>query len=178
MRQGRRPEAGGLYSPQHEHDSCGVGFVVHLKGARSHQIVDDGLTALEHLNHRGACGCEVNTGDGAGMLIQIPHRFFQREAAALGIRLPEVGHYGVGTLFTSPDARARAQAMALFTAIVEEEGQHLLGWREVPTDNSTIGATAKAAEPAIFQVFIRRGFDVQDEDTFERKLYVIRKRFE
>ncbi|MBI2765157.1 MAG: glutamate synthase large subunit [Chloroflexi bacterium] len=172
------PGPQGLYDPRHEHDSCGVGFVVHLKAHRSHQIVSDGLTALENLNHRGACGCEVNTGDGAGILIQIPHEFFRRETAALGIRLPEAGKYGVGLFFASPEPRSRAQAMALFTAIVEEEGQHLLGWRAVPTNNADVGASAVAVEPAMLHVFVGCGPDVADENAFERKLYVIRKRFE
>ncbi|MBK7125508.1 MAG: glutamate synthase large subunit [Dehalococcoidia bacterium] len=172
------PSAQGLYRPEHEHDSCGVGFIVHLKGHRSHQIVDDGLSALEHLNHRGASGSEPNTGDGAGILIQTPHEFFRRECAKLGIRLPEAGQYGAGLFFASPDARARAQGMALFAAIVEEEGQHLLGWREVPTNNASLGQTALEAEPFIQQVFVGRGSDVTTEDEFERCLYVIRKRFE
>ncbi|OAI42780.1 glutamate synthase subunit alpha [bacterium SCGC AG-212-C10] len=167
-----------MYSAEFEHDSCGVGFVVHLKGNRSHQIVADGLTALENVYHRGACGCEENTGDGAGILIQLPHEFFRRECAAQSIRLPEAGHYGVGALFAPQDARARAQGLALFAAIVEEEGQHLLGWRDIPTDNSTIGATAREVEPWMLHCFIGRSKDVLTEDDFERKLYVIRKRFE
>ena len=172
------PSAQGLYDPRHEHDSCGVGFIVHLKGQRSHQVISDGLTALENLNHRGASGCEVNTGDGAGILIQIPHEFFRRECAGLGIRLPEAGRYGVGAFFASPEPRARAQGMALFTAIVEEEGQHLLGWRDVPRNNADIGATALAVEPHMQHVFVGRGRGIEDDDAFERRLYVIRKRFE
>ncbi|HML97229.1 MAG TPA: glutamate synthase large subunit [Tepidiformaceae bacterium] len=172
------PSAQGLYRPEFERDSCGVGFVVHLKGHRSHQVVEDGLTALENLHHRGASGSEPNTGDGAGMLVQMPHEFLRRECARIGIRLPEAGHYGAGLFFTAHDARARAQAMALFSAIVEEEGQHLLGWREVPTDNSMLGATALAAEPAVYQVFVGRGPGIATDDDLERKLYVIRKRFE
>ena len=178
MGQHGMPKAQGLYSPAYEHDSCGVGFIVHIKGNRSHQIVDDGLTALEHLNHRGASGSEPNTGDGAGILIQVPHEFFRRECATLNIRLPEAGQYGVGMLFGSQDERANRQAMALFTAIVEEEGQHLLGWRHVPTNNSSVGASALAVEPSMHHVFIARGAGVADDDAFERKLYVIRKRFE
>src|SRR5688572_8446618 len=172
------PAAQGLYRPEHEHDSCGVGFIVHLKGHRSHKIVSDGLLALEHLNHRGASGSEVNTGDGAGILIQMPHEFFRRECAQLGIRLPEAGQYGAGLFFGSRDVRARSQAMALFTALVEEEGQHMLGWREVPTNNSSLGATALEAEPAVYQAFVGRGASVVTDDDFERKLYVIRKRYE
>ncbi|MFN0148862.1 MAG: glutamate synthase large subunit [Dehalococcoidia bacterium] len=173
-----QPPKQGLYDPAYEHDSCGVGFVVHLKGHRSHQIVDDALTALENLNHRGASGSEPNTGDGAGVLFQLPHEFLRRECAALGIRLPEAGHYGSGLLFSPQDARARHQGQALFAAIVEEEGQHLLGWRDVPATNSSVGITARAAEPVIMQAFIGRGAGVEDDDSFERKLYVIRKRFE
>ncbi|MGE0228579.1 MAG: glutamate synthase large subunit [Dehalococcoidia bacterium] len=174
------PLAQGLYDPAHEHDSCGVGFVVHLKGKRSHQIVRDGLTALENLNHRGACGCEVNTGDGAGILIQVPDEFFRHECARLGIRLPDIGHYGVGLLFASKDEHARREAMNLFAAIVEEEGQHLLGWRDVPTDakRADIGPSALAVEPHMLHAFVGRGADIEDDDAFERRLYVIRKRFE
>ncbi|MCC7365160.1 MAG: glutamate synthase subunit alpha, partial [Dehalococcoidia bacterium] len=178
MQQPGMPSRQGLYDPSHEHDACGVGFIVHLKGQRSHQLVSDALTALENLDHRGACGCEVNTGDGAGVLLQMPHEFFRRECANLGIRLPEAGHYGAGLFFTSRDPRARAQAMALVGAIIEEEGQHLLGWRDVPTDHTEIGETALAVEPVMQHVFIGRGSDVADDDAFERKLYVIRKRFE
>ncbi|MGE0229113.1 MAG: glutamate synthase large subunit [Dehalococcoidia bacterium] len=174
------PLAQGLYDPAHEHDSCGVGFVVHLKGKRSHQIVRDGLTALENLNHRGACGCEVNTGDGAGLLIQVPDEFFRHECAQLGIRLPDAGHYGVGLLFASRDEHARREAMSLFAAIVEEEGQHLLGWRDVPTDakGADVGPSALAVEPHMLHAFVGRGADIEDDDAFERRLYVIRKRFE
>ncbi|MEO8539052.1 MAG: glutamate synthase large subunit [bacterium] len=172
------PPAQGLYRPEQEHDSCGVGFVVHLKGERSHRLVDDGLSALEHLNHRGASGSEPNTGDGAGILIQLPHEFFRHECAQLGIRLLEAGSYGAGLFFASRDPRAQAQAQALFTALVEEEGQHLLGWRTVPTNNASLGQTALDAEPAVFQVFVGRGAGVATDDDFERKLYIIRKRFE
>jgi glutamate synthase (ferredoxin) len=172
------PPKQGLYDPAHEHDSCGVGFIVHLKGHRSHQIVDNALTALENLNHRGASGAEPNTGDGAGILVQLPHEFFRRECAALGIRLPEDGHYGAGILFAPREDRARQQGQALFAAIVEEEGQHLLGWRDVPTNNAPVGASALAVEPSMVQAFVARGAGITDDDDFERKLYVIRKRFE
>jgi glutamate synthase (ferredoxin) len=172
------PPAQGLYRPELEHDSCGVGFVVNLKGHRTHQLVNDGISALEHLNHRGASGSEPNTGDGAGILIQMPHEFFRHECAQIGIRLPEAGHYGAGLFFASRDPRAQAQAQALFAAIVEEEGQHLLGWRTVPTNNASLGQTALDAEPSVFQVFVARGAGVRDDDAFERTLYVIRKRFE
>ena len=131
------PPAQGLYRPELEHDSCGVGFVVNLKGQRTHQIVTDGLTALENLNHRGASGSEANTGDGAGILVQMPHEFFASECRKIGIQLPEPGHYGAGLFFASRDPRAQAQVQALFAAIVEEEGQEILGWRPVPTNRSS-----------------------------------------
>src|SRR5438093_4247807 len=178
VRHRKSPAALGRYLPQHEHDSCGVGFIVRLNGQKSHRIIEDGITALEHLAHRGACGCEVNTGDGAGVLIQLPHDFFSHVCAREGIRLPEKGQYGAGLFFASPNQRARDQAVALFRIIVEEEGQHLLGWRRVPTNNASVGDTAKISEPEMYHVFIGRGENARDEDAFERKLYVIRKRFE
>jgi glutamate synthase (ferredoxin) len=168
----------GLYDPRNEHDSCGVGFIVHLKGQRSHKLVDDALTALENLAHRGASGSEPNTGDGAGILVQVPDEFYRHECAPLGIRLPERGSYGTGLIFAPPDERARMQGQALFHAIVDEEGQHLLGWRTVPTADADVGRTARESEPAIIQVFIGRGSRVSAGDDFERSLYVIRKRFE
>ncbi len=178
MGQAEMPPAQGLYDPRHEHDSCGVGFVAHLKGHKSHQLVDDGITAVEHLAHRGATGSEEDTGDGAGILIQIPHEFLSQECQTLGIHLPDPGQYGVGSFFASRNERARSQAMALFTTIVQSEGQHVLGWRKVPTNNASVGATAKAVEPEMYHVFIGRGETVADNDAFERRLYVIRKLFE
>jgi len=172
----KAPENQGLYDPFHEHDSCGVGFVVHLKGQKSHKIVEDGITALEHLNHRGACGCEVNTGDGAGVLIQIPHDFFAHVCAHEGIRLPE--RYGVGLFFAPKNEDAQARAKRLFEDIVREEDQHLVAWRRVPTNNSSLGFSAQAAEPDMFHVFIAPGEAAKNDDDFERRLYVIRKLFE
>ena len=172
------PPAQGLYDPAHEHDACGVGFVVDIKGRKSHAIVSQALTVLKNLLHRGACGCEVNTGDGAGILIQMPHRFLVRECAALGIALPPPGHYGAGLVFLPRDARDRAACRKLLEAIVVEEGQVNLGWRPVPTDSSPIGPSARSGEPAFEQVFVGRGAGVPDRATFERKLYIIRKRAE
>ena len=173
-----RPPKQGLYDPRLEHDSCGVGFLVHLKGQRSHTIIENALTALANLNHRGASGAEVNTGDGAGLLVQTPDEFFHHECAQLGITLPPRGHYGVGMLFCHVDELARAMAMSLLAEIVRGEGQHLLGWRDVPTDNSMLGETSLEAEPTIHQVLIGRGTWVESEDDFERRLFVIRKLFE
>src|SRR4051794_10781980 len=151
------PHAQGLYDPRHEHDSCGVGFVVDLKGRKSHRLVRDGLTALINLNHRGARGCENNTGDGAGILIQVPHEFFVEKCRALGITLPAPTEYGVGALFTSPNAEQHAFGIQLFERIVAEEGQTMLGWRWIPTDNAALGETAKAVEPVMLHAFVGRG---------------------
>ena len=173
-------ESRGLYDPAYEHDSCGVGFVVNIKGKKSHALVRQAFEVVINLLHRGACGCEVNTGDGAGMLIQLPHRFFQSEADRLGIVLPEPGAYGVGMVFLPRDPDERGRIQDLFTHIATEEGQRVLGWRDVPTDDSHLGATARSDEPVIRQVFIGRGdalaHDADAHARFERKLYVIRKR--
>ncbi|MGF1569012.1 MAG: glutamate synthase large subunit [Nodosilinea sp.] len=170
------PGKQGLYDPQFEHDACGVGFIVHMKGAQSHSIVEQGLTILVNLAHRGAVGAEANTGDGAGILLQLPHRFMAQAAAAEGITLPGRGHYGVGFFFASPNSVDREKGRRLFERMVQEEGQQVLGWRDVPTDNSSLGDTAKASEPFMQQVFIQRGADLADDQAFERKLYIIRKR--
>jgi glutamate synthase (NADPH/NADH) large chain len=172
------PPAQGLYDPRHEHDACGVGFVVHIKGQKSHDIVAKALQVLVNLLHRGACGCEPNTGDGAGILIQMPDRFLRKVCAGLGIPLPPPTEYGCGLVFLPRDAAQRGQVQGLLHAIVEAEGQRLLGWRDVPTDDRLLGATARSVEPHIKQVFIGRGRGVADHAAFERKLYVIRKQFE
>lgn len=176
MNNNQLPQQQGLYDPQFEHDACGVGFIVHKAGKRSHEIVEQALTILENLEHRGAVGAEPNTGDGAGILIQLPDKFMRKVAAVLGIALPEAGHYGVGTIFSSPDKESRDAGRKIFEKIVAEEGQRVLGWRDVPTDNSALGETAKASEPFMQQVLIERSADLADDLAFERKLYVIRKR--
>jgi glutamate synthase (ferredoxin) len=164
--------AQGLYDPQFEHDACGVGFISHLKGQKSHAIVADALTILVNLDHRGACGCEKNTGDGAGILLQIPHKFFQK---VTGLQLPDPGHYAVGMLYSSPDPQKRVAGRQEFERVVAATGQQVLGWRDVPTDNSSLGETAKQSEPFVQQVFISRNPNLADELAFERKLLVIRK---
>ncbi len=177
------PPRQGLYDPGHEHDACGVGCVVDLKGRKSHQIIQDALQILVNLEHRGACGCEKNTGDGAGILLQMPDRFLRQQADRLGIALPDPGAYGVASVFLPTEAGDRQQCMATFERIVQQEGQTVLGWRDVPTDNSMIGPTAKRGEPVMKQLFVGRreeglgGFG-DDELAFERKLYVIRKQVE
>lgn len=176
MNNNQLPPKQGLYDPQFERDACGVGFIVHMKGKKSHEIVDRALTILLNLDHRGACGCEPNTGDGAGILMQVPHKFLKKVTAAAGIALPDVGQYGVGAIYSSPDPAARSKGQEIFEKIVEEEGQKVLGWRDVPTDDSSLGETAKSSEPFMRQVFIQRAANIADDEAFERKLYVIRKR--
>ena len=172
------PSAQGLYDPAQEHDSCGVGFVVDMQGRKSHRIVSNALTILQNLLHRGACGCEENTGDGVGMLIQKPHKFFLRECAKSGFRLPDEERYGAGLVFLPRDAAEAEQCRQAFQRIVAEEGQTVLGWRAVPTDDSLLGPTALEGEPAFKQIFIGRNENIKDAASFERKLYVIRKRVE
>ncbi len=176
MIQSTVPAKQGLYDPQFEHDACGVGFIVQMKGKQSHAIVEQGLTILLNLDHRGACGAEANTGDGAGILLQIPHKFLRKVAAAESITLPDPGEYGVGMIYASPDPAVRAQSRQVFERIVAEEGLNVLGWRDVPTDDASLGQTARASEPFMQQVFIQRSPDLADELAFERKLLVIRKR--
>jgi len=172
------PPKQGLYDPQFEHDACGVGFVVNIKGKKSHQIVRDALTVLINLNHRGACGCEANTGDGAGILMQMPHEFFQQVCDAEKIALPAPGHYGSGMVFMPRAEGARRKCERAFERIVKEEGQTFLGWRHVPTNNAALGKTARSSEPSMRQIFIGRSPDIADDMVFERKLYIIRKRAE
>jgi glutamate synthase (NADPH/NADH) large chain len=167
------PSRQGLYDPAHEHESCGVGFVVDLKGRKSSKIVRDAIQVLLNLQHRGACGAEKNTGDGAGILMQIPHRFF---AEVTGLKLPAPGQYGVGVVFLPGDPGSRAACEHVFEQIVREEGQTFLGWRDVPVDNRMIGPTARRSQPSIKQLFIGRSSDLADDEAFERKLYVIRRR--
>ncbi len=183
----RRPQR-GLYDPSFEHDACGVGFLAHLKGVASHDLVDRALEALERMEHRGATGAEPNTGDGAGILIQIPHALFERECALGRIleadtgrplaALPPAGKYAVGLVFSSPDPQAAALAKLIFAMVVRQEGQTLLGWRRVPTDNRSLGQTARSVEPVMDHVFVAPGPDAADTAAFERKLYVIRKRYQ
>jgi glutamate synthase (NADPH/NADH) large chain len=170
------PPKQGLYDPAFEHDACGVGFVVDIQGRKSHQILQQAIQVLRNLDHRGAAGSEVNTGDGAGVLIQTPHAFFREAARKARITLPEPGQYGTGLVFLPRDRIRRRRVEERFEQIVKSEGQALLGWRTVPTDNSTLGDTAKASEPFMRQVFIGRSPALADELAFERKLYVIRKR--
>jgi glutamate synthase (NADPH) large chain len=171
------PSAQGLYDPAHEHDSCGIGFVASVRGEKNHDIIRKGVQVLLNLAHRGACGCDPETGDGAGVLIQIPHKFFVRECEKLGFSLPEPGTYAVGLTFLPVEKHPRLQCEGILERIVREEGLSVLGWRDTPVYASAIGRVARASQPYIQQIFITRGPDL-DEDAFERKLYVIRKRAE
>ena len=170
----------GLYCSEYEHDACGVGFLAHIKGKKTHDLIQNGLLALRNLDHRGACGCEENTGDGAGILIQIPDQFFQEECETLGIDLPLAGEYGVGNLFLPKDGKSYKKIQELFSQIAIQENMNVLGWRLVPTNaqGADIGATALAAEPLQIQVFVESSTKLQSQDEFERKLYVLRKVFE
>jgi glutamate synthase (NADPH/NADH) large chain len=169
------PRAQGLYDPRHEHDACGVGFVAHIKGHKSHDIVSKGLTILNNLTHRGATGADPLHGDGAGILIQIPDAFFREEMAARGVKLPKAGAYGVGMVFLPQDAAARAACVREIERAIANEGQQLLGWRDVPVDTASLGHTALGTMPLIKQVFVGAGRGQLDRDAFERKLYIIRK---
>ncbi len=168
----------GLYDPQFERDACGMGFVVNIEGNKSHQIVEQALTVLCNLTHRGAKGAESNTGDGAGIMTQLPHRFLQKVAEDEGFALPEPGMYGVGMLFLSKDAEFRQQCEQQLGQIVVEEGLDVLGWRTVPTNNESLGQTAVSGEPLIRQLFISQTTPFENPKDFERKLYIVRKRAE
>ena len=168
-------KARGLYRADREHDACGVGFIANLKGERSHKIISDGLQILENLTHRGAVGADPLMGDGAGMLAQIPHDFFAAVGAELGFTLPEPGAYAVGIFFMPRDPAFRAWCEGVIESVVTEEGQQLIGWRDVPVDNSCLSEGVIATEPVHRQVFIGRGAGVADDADFERRLFILRK---
>lgn len=173
------PEKQGLYDPRFEHDSCGVGFVCNIKGEKSHDIIRKGILALEHLLHRGAVGADPKTGDGAGLLIQLPHEFLKKECSKINIHLPERGDYGAGLVFLPTDKKERKFCEDDFERIIEQEGLSLLGWRDTPVDDSMIGKTAKDTQPLIKHIFIGKGrLNISDELQFERKLYLVRKQIE
>lgn len=171
----RMMEDMGLYSSSYEKDACGMGFVVNIKGKKSHHIIDDGLRILERLEHRGGAGADKDTGDGAGILVQIPHEFFRREAEVLGIQLPSAGEYGVGMIFAHKYESFRNEQKRMLEEIVEGEGQIVLGWREVPVDSTAVGVEAAAIRPWMIQILIGKGENVTNQEEFERKLYIIRK---
>src|ERR1700732_4417657 len=171
------PEAQGLYNPANEHDACGIGFVANIKGQKSHDIIVKGIQLLINLTHRGACGCDPETGDGAGVLIQIPHAFFARECAKLGFTLPSPGEYGVGMVFLPVEPQPRLQVEGILERIAREEGLAVLGLRDTPVNSAAVGRVGRASQPYIEQIFIR-GAAGMSQDDLERKLYIVRKRAE
>ena len=170
------PPKQGLYDPWFEHEACGVGFVVDMHGRKSHKILADALQVLRNLDHRGASGAEVNTGDGAGVLLQMPHGFFVEACKSSRITLPAAGEYGCGLVFLPRNPTLRRKIEERFEQLIQSEGQIVLGWRTVPTNSAPLGDTARSCEPFMRQIFIGRGAGVTDDLAFERKLYVIRKR--
>ncbi|WP_458412844.1 glutamate synthase large subunit [Schinkia sp. CFF1] len=176
MSQAKQPMSQGVYHPRNEHDACGIGFIANLKGKASHQIVQQGITMLCRLEHRGGQADDLDTGDGAGILTQLPHDFFQRECSQF--RLKVQGTYGVGMVFLPQDILLRRQCEDAFNKTIEEEGQVLLGWRTVPTNDEKIGTKAKESQPFVRQVFIGKAVEAYDDDSFERTLFIIRKRTE
>ena len=169
----------GLYQSSYEHDACGIGALAHLKGQRSHAMLDDALSVLVNLEHRGGTGLERNTGDGAGVLFQIPHRFFRKEAQKEGQLLPDEGDYGVAMLFfPHDDPTGVRDAKRTFEEGCAKCGIPLMFWREVPVDPHDLGSTAQACMPTILQAFLRRPADVDAGQAFERKLYVCRRTIE
>ena len=165
----------GLYHPQFEKDSCGVGFIANIKGRKSHQIISDALTMLERMAHRGACGCEPNTGDGAGILIQVPHEFYTNECRKLNIKLPAFGQYGVGLVFLPKDHKVREECRNVLARQIKKMKMTLLGYRQVPTGHPDLGETALDSEPVMEQIFIKRPENLSNPDDFERKLFILRK---
>ncbi|GAB2770789.1 glutamate synthase large subunit [Rhabdobacter roseus] len=165
----------GLYRPEFEHDACGIGFRANMKGRKSHQIVADAIHMLERMDHRGACGCDPNTGDGAGILIQIPHEYFVEECTALGFQLPAASEYGVGMIFFPGDETVREECRDLLNRKIKKLGMTLLGYRKVPTLNDTLGEGSLSVEPHVEQLFIKRPDHLEDDLAFERKLYILRQ---
>ena len=164
----------GLYDPAFEHDACGIGFVAHIKGIKAHQNVTDALTILENMEHRGACGCEINTGDGAGIMIQIPHEFFFDELLQKGIHLPDINEYGVGFIFFPAEKGMKEECQEIFARAAEKLGIEIIGYRTVPVNKSTIGPSALSVEPIMEQVFLKKPDSITDPEDFERKLFVLK----
>ncbi len=172
----RQMKQQGLYDPAHEHDACGVGFVANIRGEKSHDVVSQGIQVLINLEHRGACGCDPETGDGAGLLVQVPDAFLRREMAKQDVELPEEGGYAVGMVFLAQDPKVAEAQVAIYEEIATAEGQSVLGWRDVPCDEEAIGWLARESMPRVRQIFVAAdGACAADQDAFERKLYVIRR---
>lgn len=178
MKRFHKPVRQGLYDPSFEHENCGVGFICHIKGVKSHTIIEKGITVLQRLAHRGAVGADPKTGDGAGILIQIPHKFLLKECARIHINLPRLGRYGTGLIFLPSNKKEAEYCMSLLEKITAENGQRFLGWRDVPCDDTIIGQTAQKTKPTIRQAFIESHEDIKNQLDFEKKLYLIRKQTE
>ena len=178
MYQGSLPPRQGLYDPKNEHDSCGVGFVADIKGRKSHLIIEQGLEILRNLTHRGAVGADKFAGDGAGILMQLPDSFLRSACAEINITLPDEGSYGVAMVFLPPHQATAASCIKMIESFVQQEGQVLLGWRDVPVDNAGLGHTVLPTEPGIRQLFVGKGSNCKDQNAFERKLFIIRKQIE
>jgi len=172
MSHGVLPPKQGLYDPINEHDACGVGFIVHIKGHKNHEIINQGLEILKKITHRGAVGADPLAGDGAGILIQMPDTFLREEFAT---PLPPPGEYGIGMIFLPRDSETRATCEKMIAQVIADEGQSLLGWRDVPTNNKGLSESVKAIEPVVRQILVGKGNNCADHDAFERKLLVIRK---
>ncbi|HSP20898.1 MAG TPA: glutamate synthase subunit alpha, partial [Planococcus sp. (in: firmicutes)] len=178
MRKKEYPAAQGLYHPDQEHEACGIGMIANINGEKSHSIVQNAINILCNLEHRGGQSSDTSTGDGAGILTQIPHRFFHKQCEKEGIALPAEGRYGIGMIFMPQDYDLRMQTKDVVKRIIEEEGQECLGWRPVPVNDSFVGKVAAKTKPVIRQVFIAAADELEDRLALERKLYVIRKRIE
>jgi glutamate synthase domain-containing protein 2/glutamate synthase domain-containing protein 1/glutamate synthase domain-containing protein 3 len=172
------PPAQGLYNPQHEHDACGVGFICHIKGNASNRIVLQALEMLENMNHRGACGCEPDSGDGAGIMVRLPDAFLRRKCADLGLALPPLNQYGVANVFLPQDMVQRNECQRILEKVVADNGMVTLGWRDVPVDNRQIGPTPRRCEPRIRQIFVGMGSTFYNRRDFDRRLYLVRQRAE
>ncbi|TCK85265.1 glutamate synthase large subunit [Albibacterium bauzanense] len=171
----KEAQSNGLYRPEFEHDACGVGFVAHVRGEKSHQQIMDALIMLENMEHRGACGCDPDSGDGAGIMFQIPHQFFWEECIALDILLKEPGHYGVGMAFLPKGEKENDICRSIIEKAAQDRGFKFLGYRDVPVDSSGLGKTALSVEPAIVQFFVERPAEIKNNEDFERKLFVLRR---
>ncbi|MFH1767973.1 MAG: glutamate synthase subunit alpha, partial [Candidatus Omnitrophota bacterium] len=178
MKRANFPKKQGLYDPAFEHDSCGVGFICDIKGEKTNALVKDAVNALCRLSHRGAVGADPKTGDGAGILIQMPHDFFCKVSSQASLDLPDYGSYGTGLIFLPLKKEEHAFCKNVIEKVVRDEKQIVLGWRTVPVDDSTIGEVAKRTKPVIEQIFIKKGDALSEQLQFERKLYVIRRRVE
>ncbi|SER96240.1 glutamate synthase large subunit [Salipaludibacillus aurantiacus] len=174
----RIPSPQGLYHPENEHEACGIGLIAHIDGTKSHDIVQNAITILCNLEHRGGQSADVSTGDGAGILTQIPHRFFEKQFHKEDLELPPEGEYGIGMVFFPQDHKSRKKSKEVFEKIIKEEGQKILGWRTVPVNDSFVGKDAKKTKPYIRQVVILPSDNIKDQDEFERRLFIIRKRTE